>query len=178
MNTSSGTFTGFIDPNLPQTNQWLGIPYAKPPVGARRFMAPEKAPNSGAQDAKAYKPICLQDTGDKVGVFWELVPEYQNRDSESEDCLYLNIWAPRTRQPGQNKLPVIVWVVGGGFKEGGGHADYYVPDHWIQRTQTHLVVTFKYGCSHFAWRDANWSTAIVSTSLVSLVRQLRTRMSA
>lgn len=145
--TSSGTFTGFINPSLPDTNQWLGIPYARPPIGTRRFMPPEKAPKNGTHDAKAYKPICLQDTGDKVGVFWELVPEYQNRDVESEDCLYLNIWGPKARNLGPKKLPVIIWVVGGGFKEGGGHADYYVPDQWIQRTQTHLVVTFKYVCS-------------------------------
>jgi hypothetical protein len=34
-------------------------------------------------------------------------------------------------------------VCGGGFQEGGGHAPYQVPDHWVQRTQTHIVVTFK-----------------------------------
>jgi hypothetical protein len=34
-------------------------------------------------------------------------------------------------------------VCGGGYQEGGGHAPYQVPDHWVQRTQTHIVVTFK-----------------------------------
>jgi carboxylesterase type B len=55
-------------------------------------MPPQKAPNYGNRDAKAYKPICLQDSGEKTGLYWELVPEFQNQDPESEDCLYLNIW--------------------------------------------------------------------------------------
>jgi carboxylesterase type B len=41
------------------------------------------------------------------------------------------------------KVPVLIWVVGGAFNEGGGHAPYQVPDRWIERTQTHIVVTFK-----------------------------------
>ncbi|KAK1836828.1 acetylcholinesterase [Podospora conica] len=170
VNTSSGIFTGFTDPSLPDTYQWLGIPYAQPPTGTRRFMPPEKALWDGAHTAQAYKPICLQDTGDKVGVYWELVPEYQNRDAESEDCLYLNIWGPRTRLPGSpNKLPVIIWVVGGGFKEGGGHADYYVPDRWIERTQTHLVVTFNYRLNIFGFPGspaANLNVGLMDIRLV------------
>ena len=144
--TSSGTYTGLINSTAPDVNQWLGIPYARPPLGTRRFMPPEKAPNApGNNNAKAYKPICYQDSGDKTGIYWELVPEFQNRDPQSEDCLYLNIWAPR--RPVERKVPVIVWVVGGGFKEGGGHALYQVPDKWIQRTQSHIVVTFKYAAT-------------------------------
>jgi len=126
--------------------QWLGIPYGKPPVGSLRFMPPQKAPNYGAVDAKAYKPICYQNSGNKTSLYWKLLPEYLNRDPESEDCLYLNIWAPK--RPVEKKVPVIIWVSGGGFKEGGGHALYQVPDQWVQRMQTHIVVTFKYASSH------------------------------
>jgi len=143
--TSSGTYTGLIDSVAPDVRQWLGIPYGKPPVGALRFMPPQKAPNYGAADAKAYKPICYQNSGNKTSLYWKLLPEYLNRDPESEDCLYLNIWAPR--KPVEKKVPVIIWVSGGGFKEGGGHALYQVPDQWIQRMQTHIVVAFKYALS-------------------------------
>lgn len=146
--TTSGTFTGFVQnasSSHPDVNQWLGIPYGAPPVGSLRFMPPQKAPDHGPADAKSYKPICPQNSGNKTGAFWELMPEFQNRDPESEDCLYLNIWAPRKPVGGKKKkkVPVIVWVVGGGFKEGGGHALYQVPDQWVQRMQTHIVVTFK-----------------------------------
>lgn len=44
----------------------------------------------------------------------------------------------------KEKVPVLIWVFGGAFQEGGGHAPYQVPDRWIERTQTHMVVTFKY----------------------------------
>lgn len=179
--TTSGTYTGFVNSTAPDVNQWLGIPYARPPLGALRFMPPEKAPNSpGDNHADAYKPICYQDTGPKTGLYWELVPEFMNRDPESEDCLYLNIWAPR--DPGEKKLPVIIWVVGGGFKQGGGHALYQVPDRWIQRTQTHIVVTFKYGLLLLSlgktgrWTDSlltrvSACPATASTSSASLVRR-------
>jgi len=105
---------------------------------------PEKAPDYGTATATAYKPVCMQDSGNRTGTFWELVPEFQNTDPQSEDCLYLNVWGPR--KPVEKKVPVIIWVCGGGFKEGGGHAPYQVPDEWIERTQTHIVVAFK--CAH------------------------------
>ncbi|KAK5659085.1 hypothetical protein OQA88_1174 [Cercophora sp. LCS_1] len=123
--TTSGTYTGLVNSTAPDVNQWLGIPYGLPPLGSRRFMPPSRAPNYGAADAKAYKPICFQDNGSKTGVYWEL--------------------------PAKKKLPVIIWVCGGGFKEGGGHALYQVPDQWIQRTQTHLVVTFNYRLNIFGF---------------------------
>jgi carboxylesterase type B len=146
VHTTSGIYTGLVNSTTaPDVNQWLGIPYARPPLGSLRFMPPEKAPHYGTADAKVYKPICTQNTGSKAGnVYWGLVPEFQNTDPESEDCLYLNIWAPRKLVEKKAHVPVIIYVAGGGFKEGGGHAEYLVPDQWIQRAQTHIVVTFKY----------------------------------
>jgi len=143
VNTTSGTYTGFINSSLPQVHQWLGIPFGIPPVGRLRFKAVKKAPNYGAHPATAYKPICMQNSDNTSGVFWTLVPEFQNTDAQDEDCLYLNIWAPRIPIVKKEKVPVIIWVVGGAFQEGGGHAPYQVPDRWIERTQTHVVVTFK-----------------------------------
>ena len=151
--TTSGTYTGFVNATGPRdVNQWLGIPYGRPPLGDLRFMPPKRAPDYGRADAKAYKPICFQ-TGNKTGAFWELMPEFQNTDPQSEDCLYLNIWGPR--KPVEKKVPVIIWVCGGGFREGGGHAPYQVPDQWIQRTQTHIVVTFKYRAPNHGLHEMN-----------------------
>lgn len=143
VNTTSGTYTGFVNSSLPKVSQWLGIPFGKPPIGSLRFREAVKAPNYGTQSATSYKPICIQNNDNSSGVFWTLVPEFQNTDPQSEDCLYLNIWAPRTPPVKQEKVPVIIWVCGGGLQEGGGHAPYQVPDRWIERTQTHIVVTFK-----------------------------------
>jgi hypothetical protein len=118
--THSGSFTGFIDPEVPDVAQWLGIPYGAPPTGDQRFLPPKPAAHAGDIATTEYKPICMQAGGRPAdlasgGVFWALVPEFQNQDPQSEDCLYLNIWGPRKsigkgRRPKHlKKVPVIIW---------------------------------------------------------------------
>lgn len=142
VSTTSGVYTGFVDNAVPGVKQWLGIRYGKAPIGSKRFMPPEAADNSSIhQYAREYKPICFQQSGSHTGLFWELVPEFQNQDPQGEDCLFLNIWAPK--KPVAKKVPVLIWACGGGLQEGGGHAPYQVPDRWVQRMETHIVVTFK-----------------------------------
>ncbi|KAJ6666155.1 hypothetical protein lerEdw1_001059, partial [Lerista edwardsae] len=94
---------------------FLGIPFAKPPVGALRFSPPQPAePWSHVRDATAHPPMCLQSSEwfDMVKKFLLIkVP----KTTLSEDCLYLNIFTPDTKA----KLPVMVWIHGGGFVVGG-----------------------------------------------------------
>ncbi|KAK8122704.1 Alpha/Beta hydrolase protein [Apiospora sp. TS-2023a] len=146
VNTTSGSWTGFVDTSpggAPDVNQWRGIRYGQPPVGKRRFLPPLAAEDDGLHRyAREYPTVCLQQGGNYTGIFWELVPEFQQEDPQGEDCLFLNVWAPRKPVAAEKKVPVIIWVCGGGFQEGGGHAPYQVPDQWVQRMQTHVVVTF------------------------------------
>jgi hypothetical protein len=114
--SKAGSFTGFVDPEVPDVAQWLGVPYGAPPVGDQRFLPPKPAAYAGDIATTSYKPICMQNGGPSAGgVFWELVPEFQNTDPQSEDCLYLNIWGPKKaiesgrKQRHQNKVPVIIW---------------------------------------------------------------------
>lgn len=113
--SKAGTFTGFIDPEVPDVKQWLGVPYGAPPVGDQRFLPPKPAAYAGDVATTEYKPICMQNGGPGPGVFWEIVPEFQNTDPQSEDCLYLNIWGPKKtigsgrKQRRQAKVPVIIW---------------------------------------------------------------------
>ena len=117
--SKAGTFTGFINPDVPDVKQWLGVPYGAPPVGGQRFLPPKPAAHAGEVSTTAYKPICMQNGGPGPGVFWEVVPQFQNTDSQAEDCLYLNIWGPRKtlgggggggrRQRRQKKVPVTIW---------------------------------------------------------------------
>jgi carboxylesterase type B len=80
-----------------------GIPFAAPPVGDLRWKPPvQPARWSGVLKADHYSPACLQKSREEA--------------SSSEDCLYLNVWAPTTR--GTVKLPVMVWFFGGGFNGG------------------------------------------------------------
>ncbi|MGW0485867.1 carboxylesterase/lipase family protein [Nonomuraea sp. NPDC003214] len=85
---------------------YLGIPYAAPPVGELRWRAPRPAAAwTEPLDATRPGPMCAQ-TGDHLGA-----------GSLSEDCLYLNVTAPREGAG----LPVMVWLHGGSFKDGAGH---------------------------------------------------------
>ncbi|MCF2532073.1 carboxylesterase/lipase family protein [Yinghuangia soli] len=90
--------------------QFLGVPYAAPPVGALRFRAPAAVPRwSGTRDATAQSAACIQFA--PVGVD----PAYPR----SEDCLALDLYRPRGARPGA-KLPVIVWIHGGAWQQGTG----------------------------------------------------------
>jgi para-nitrobenzyl esterase len=86
---------------------FLGIPYAKPPVGPLRFKAAERpAKWSGTREAKEYGGRCAQ-LESKV---------LMNAGSEDEDCLYLNVWTPSPAP--KTKLPVMFWIHGGGNVNG------------------------------------------------------------
>ncbi|KAK8008336.1 chlorogenic acid esterase precursor [Apiospora marii] len=122
VNTTSGRYTGFVDASpggTPDVNQWRGIRYGQPPVGKRRFLPPLAAEDDGLHRyAREYPTVCLQQAGNYTGIFWELVPEFQNQEPQGEDCLFLNVWAPRRPalvEGGEKKkgVPVIIWVCGG-----------------------------------------------------------------
>lgn len=90
--------------------EFLGIPYAAPPVGSLRFRAPERpVPWSGVRDATSQAPACLQ------------FSPFGLRDPRavSENCLYLDVYRPRDARPGAH-LPVIFWMHGGGYSQGTG----------------------------------------------------------
>ncbi|QNE32966.1 carboxylesterase family protein [Sphingomonas sp. NBWT7] len=92
-----------------------GIPYAQPPVGARRWQPPADLPlRPMPYQATSYGPACVQPQ--VLGVIYENPPERM-----SEDCLTLNVWAPR----GAKDLPVIVWIHGGALVTGYSNEGIY-----------------------------------------------------
>ncbi|XP_048211363.1 carboxylesterase 4A [Perognathus longimembris pacificus] len=97
---------------------FLGIPFAKPPVGARRFAPPEPLePWKGIRRATTYPPACPQEiTGQIVSMYLNSRKHYHWLRF-SEDCLYLNVYAP-VHKPGDPLLPVMVWFPGGAFLMG------------------------------------------------------------
>ncbi|WP_245238817.1 carboxylesterase family protein [Streptomyces sp. MZ04] len=111
--------------------QFLGIPYARRPVGALRWKEPRPVkPWHGVRGASSFGNRCVQSAS------WD--PGYEN-PSHTEDCLDLNVYAP-DGDPARQR-PVMVWLHGGGLTAGAG--EDIVPDAFARRTGT-VVVTVNY----------------------------------
>ncbi|KAM5262847.1 pyrethroid hydrolase Ces2e-like [Ctenodactylus gundi] len=97
---------------------FLGIPFAKPPVGPLRFAPPEApVPWSGVRDGTSHPAICLQNDDLTSEVAMKLFNMTTSVTSMSEDCLYLNIYTPAHAHEGSS-LPVMVWIHGGALVMG------------------------------------------------------------
>jgi len=112
-----------------------GLPYAAPPVGARRWRPPAPVADwEGTRDATAYGAICIQPpaNGDPgVGPL-----------PMSEDCLTLNVWAPEERD---GPLPVMVWIHGGGYNNGSGTATLYDGSALARRGVVVVTINYRLG---------------------------------
>nr|XP_038953902.1 carboxylesterase 1-like isoform X1 [Rattus norvegicus] len=99
---------------------FLGVPFAKPPLGSLRFAPPQPAESwSFVKNATSYPPMCSQITGVGPVLSEVFTNQLENVPLEySEDCLYLNIYSP-TDLTSKDRLPVMVWVHGGGLLSGG-----------------------------------------------------------
>uniref|UniRef100_A0A8C6DHY2 Carboxylic ester hydrolase n=1 Tax=Moschus moschiferus TaxID=68415 RepID=A0A8C6DHY2_MOSMO len=98
-------------------NVFLGVPYAAPPVGPLRFAKPEPLlPWNGFLNATSYPKLCLQNS-EWLFTDQHILKVHYPKFRVSEDCLYLNIYAPAHAESG-SKLPVMVWLPGGAFETG------------------------------------------------------------
>lgn len=145
VNTTVGEVQGIINGTHPDVAQFLGIPFAEPPVGDLRWERPvTKAPVEGSIDATAFSPSCPQYETSTPSVYTIDAREFLISGSTSEDCLTLSIWAPyRSSETTKELLPVIVWIYGGGQVTGGAEIAYQIPSTWVQRSQAHIVVQVK-----------------------------------
>ncbi|KAG6884629.1 hypothetical protein C0993_009434 [Termitomyces sp. T159_Od127] len=131
---------------FPNSVAYLGIPYAEPPLGERRFRAPlpldtarvSRESNGAVINATTYPAFCVQGTtglGDAGG-------------AGSEDCLKVNIYTPADANKESN-LPVLVYIHGGGYVFG--NPANWPFDHWIHQSPNVVVVSVYYRLSSFGF---------------------------
>ncbi|MET0179976.1 MAG: carboxylesterase family protein [Novosphingobium sp.] len=110
--TESGPVRGVLDGPV---QSWKGVPFAAPPVGPLRWRAPQPVtPWAPVRDASAYGHDCMQTPFPSDAAPLGTPP--------SEDCLYLNVWRPAAAHA---RLPVLLWIYGGGFVNGGSSPPTY-----------------------------------------------------
>ena len=121
------------------TLHFRGVPYAQPPVGELRFMAPRKPEGStGILDATQFPSRCIQAP---AGIFGQAI------STPSEDCLYLNIATPSTE--GAHR-PVMFWIHGGGFTQGSANG---YDGSMLAVQGDVVVVTINYRLGIFGYLD-------------------------
>lgn len=134
VSTPSGSLEGA---DLGHSLQFLGIPFAAPPVGGLRFREPQPVDSwSGVQKAVAFGPVAPQNDSMSV-VVRRFVGGVAD---QSEDCLYLNVWTPAADGA---RRPVMVWIHGGAFTLGSGGTDLYSGSRLAKRGDV-VVVTINY----------------------------------
>jgi len=140
--TTSGEVVGFL--GRYGSSVWLGVPYAAPPVGPLRWRAPQPAARwDGVRPAVAAGSPCVQ----YAGPFGGISDVKRGQPAGSEDCLFVNVYAPRAAAP-DSRLPVMVWIHGGG--NSVGHAAFYDGGNLAQRENV-VVVMMNYRLGPFGW---------------------------
>jgi para-nitrobenzyl esterase len=134
--TDAGRVRGSISNGV---KSWKGIPFAAPPVGGNRWRAPQPlAKWQGVREATQYGHDCMQlpFASDAAPLGTE----------PSEDCLVLNIWTPERAAKGKG-LPVVAWIYGGGFVNGGSSPPSYSGENMAQKGI--VFVSFNYRLGRF-----------------------------
>lgn len=115
--TENGYISG-LPASDPRITAFKGIPFAKPPVGDLRWKAPQPAENwDGIRECYAFAPIGMQEIpGTDPDNLYSREWHVDSDIPMSEDCLYLNVWT--NAKTGLEKMPVMIWIFGGGFQCG------------------------------------------------------------
>jgi para-nitrobenzyl esterase len=132
------TANGTVETTKPPKDtvrSFKGIPFGEPPVGDLRWRAPQPVKNwKGVRNADNFGPRCVQHT--------EPASDYWFRSNGmSEDCLYLNVWTSAKSKT--EKLPVLVYIFGGGFQNGDGSEPRYDGESMARQGMVSVSVNYR-----------------------------------
>ncbi len=150
---------------------FLGIPFAAPPIGERRWQPPADAePWRGVRRLADFASQSWQPVMEGMGPL-EFAFNAGDADSRNEDCLYLNVWTPGLDD---RKRPVLVWIHGGGFQSGTGGTPLYAGTSLAHRGDA-VVVSINYRLGAFGFVNLNEVTGgrIPATGNEGLLDQVK-----
>jgi para-nitrobenzyl esterase len=125
---------------------FVGIPFGAPPVGDLRWKVPQPvAPWEGVLDTKTFKPACIQNSG--LPRYKNAAVDEQHSPGMSEDCLYLNVWTGAAAA--NEKRPVMLWLYGGAYTDGGGNSPYQRGDHIAANGAVFVSMNYRLGSLGF-----------------------------
>lgn len=146
--TTTGTLHGIRRNVLGKdVHVYLGVPFAKPPLGPLRFKKPiPLEPWNGTLFASRQPNTCFQEVfesfpGFKGETLWN------PNTNISEDCLYLNMWVPKTKK---TNMPILIWIYGGGYMAGTATLDIYNGDILAAENNV-IVVGIQYRVGSFGF---------------------------
>lgn len=143
VDTTGGAVSGIAHPH---GSAYLSIPFAEPPVGANRFLAPQpRAPWSGVRACDAYGPTPQRRPFGVVTT----IPE---PSIPGDDTLSLSVFTPAAGEPDAG-LPVLVWIHGGGYFAGSPASPWYDGRSFARDGVVTVVISYRLGFDGFGWID-------------------------
>jgi len=136
-----GRISGLSSPDA-TVRVYKGIPFAAPPVGDLRWRPPQPpAEWEGVRACTQFGPRCPQRNFDEDS-FWNTV-EWVDHTRQSEDCLYLNVWTPARES--SDRLPVMVWIHGGGLTSGSASQPLYDGTRMAKKGVVVVTINYRLG---------------------------------
>lgn len=141
--TINGKVEGYAKENL---RIYKSVPFAAPPIGDLRWKAPQPAKNwTGVKKCTEFSASPIQN---KPQPFYCWSEEFIAKPEPlSEDCLYLNVWTPAKSK--SEKLPVFVWIYGGGLNSGSTNCDIYNGEEMAKKGIVFVSINYRVGVLGF-----------------------------
>ena len=141
---NDGWIQGYLDEEYPEVEVFKGISYADAPVGDLRWKAPQDViPWEGILECTHWSKSAMQA---KPVPFLNYTEEFIiTNNNLSEDCLYLNVWVKKSSRTNQEKLPVIVFIHGGGYSGGGSSCEIYEGQAIADKGAVFVSINYRVG---------------------------------